>query len=620
MKKNKKIKRPTYTERIDNFINSKFDLFFVLSAIFSIIIFFKLFDIKVNLAGDDSSYILSGYNFLKDGVFPTWQGSLYPIFLSLIIAVFGISIPALKIFSAIFLLLSFFLFYKAFKNKISPTILFFTFTIVAINSYVAYYSTFTFSEAFYMFLQAIFFLFIFEFIDSSNNKFSHYVLVGLITIALYLTRTIGVAGIITLSTYLLIQLKWKKLAFSILSFTSFFVLVHFLKKYIWGVTGSQFSSQLAILMRKHPYQASMGEEDLIGFLHRFIDNSNLYISKHFFRFIGLRPFETTTIEPILTIIFYCLVFIGLFFVFKKNKYIFFSLIYLCIFLGITFLSIQKQWDQDRLIIPVFPIMLIAFITGVLYVSQKIKLLRLAPYLLFIIILGFTLNTTTTKIKENKKNLKESLNGNMLYGFTPDWMNYLKMSQYAGDLEDSSIVACRKASISFIYGKKKFYGINYVPTIKIDSLFKENKFYYALPINNKQANNFSRSMIKCVFHGKSINNEFITNRYYFLFETDKTMKIISEKYLMTSNKLNKQFSQLNLFSPDLLINSLKKGNVKYIIKASLRTVPKKKTKMTITTIKRYMQVISIKYPRVFLKVHEIGEDERAILYKINYPNN
>ena len=54
------------------------------AVIFSVIIFYKLFDIRVNLAGDDSSYIFRGYLFYSKGIYPTWQGPLYPIFLSVI--------------------------------------------------------------------------------------------------------------------------------------------------------------------------------------------------------------------------------------------------------------------------------------------------------------------------------------------------------------------------------------------------------------------------------------------------------------------------------------------------------------------------------------------------------
>jgi hypothetical protein len=208
---------------------------------------------------------------------------------------------------------------------------------------------------------------------------------------------------------------------------------------------------------------------------------------------------------------------------------------------------------------------------------------------------------------------------MFYGFTPDWVNYMKMSEYSGKLNDSIIVACRKPGISFIYGKKNFYGISSVPTIEADSLLQKKMYYYALPVNDRLANNFKRNMISGIFHGKSINDEFISDRYYFLFETVKTMSNIPEKYLMNLNKLKNQFSPLNLFSPDIFLNSLRESDVKYIIDANLRAVSKEKTDKTITTVKRYKQIISMKYPNVFLKVHEIGQDEKATLYEINYPN-
>jgi hypothetical protein len=67
------------------------------------LIFYNLFDIRVSLSGDDSEYILRAYNFIH-GEFPTFQGPLYPIVLSPFIALFGISLPLLKMLSALFLL------------------------------------------------------------------------------------------------------------------------------------------------------------------------------------------------------------------------------------------------------------------------------------------------------------------------------------------------------------------------------------------------------------------------------------------------------------------------------------------------------------------------------------
>ena len=58
------------------------------------------------------------------------------------------------------------------------------------------------------------------------------------------------------------------------------------------------------------------------------------------------------------------------------------------------------------------------------------------------------------------------------GLTPDWKNYLKASEWASEnLPEDAIVACRKPSISFVYGKgRNFYGIMQLPTYSTDVFF------------------------------------------------------------------------------------------------------------------------------------------------------
>ena len=59
---------------------------------------------------------------------------------------------------------------------------------------------------------------------------------------------------------------------------------------------------------------------------------------------------------------------------------------------------------------------------------------------------------------------------------------------------------------------------------------------------------------------------------------------------------------------------------YILSASLRADPARKTNRTINTVERYMGYISQKYPEAFVKVAQVGSDdnEPAIIWKINYP--
>ena len=89
-----------------------------------------------------------------------------------------------------------------------------------------------------------------------------------------------------------------------------------------------------------------------------------------------------------------------------------------------------------------------------------------------------------------KNLKDDI----YYGYTPDWQNYLKLSAWCADsLPDNSLIACRKAPMSFVYGKgKHFYPIYSVIARDPNSnqsnpdsalaIFKKNKVTHILLAN------------------------------------------------------------------------------------------------------------------------------------------
>ena len=615
----KKHAKITFSDKTENFLNTNSNVILISLLVISAYIFYKLFDIRVNLNGDDSEYILRAYKFLKDGAFPTWQGPFYPILLSGVIGIFGLSIPILKLFSAIFLLLSYFIFFHAFKGRIKTTLLVPILFILVLNAHLAYYSTFTFAEALYILLQSVFLLISFHLIGNDSPNINDYFFIGLITILLYLTRTVGIAGFGTLLFFLLVTKKWEKAIFSLLSFSIFYGIVYALKTFVWNVSSSQFSSQLTSLMQKDPYNAAMGKEDFSGFLQRFIDNSNLYLSKHIFRFAGLRDMSVTTVQPMLTILIYILVIVSLIFILKKNRYLTFSIIYFGAFIGITFFSLQKFWDQDRLILPMYPILITIILCGLYYASEKIKLLKSILVILCIVLTGTTVFRTNQRIEANKNIHEASMKGNIFFGFTPDWVNYMKMSEYTSTLEDSAIIACRKPGISFIYGRKEFVGISRVPTTSPDSLFQTNKIYYAIPLNNSNTKNFRRDQIAGIFYGVSKNDNFKSNTYYYLFESTDKIQSIPEQNLINIDLIKEVFEPLSLFSPDQLLARLKNNSTDYIISASLRLDPNRKTERTITTVPRYMQIISMKYPQIFRKKHEIGNDEKATLYQIYYPN-
>ncbi|PLX23441.1 MAG: hypothetical protein C0597_01000 [Marinilabiliales bacterium] len=229
-------------------------------------------------------------------------------------------------------------------------------------------------------------------------------------------------------------------------------------------------------MQVDPFDAAKGNENLMGFFERFVGNSNLYLSKHLYKFIGLRP-EFPQPNTFLTLIIYALFIIAIYFAFKKNKYLLFTGIYLAVLVGITFVIVQTRWDQDRLILVYLPLILLFLFSGIYYLGKQ-KSYRFIQFLLpiLLVILFFTnLNVTTKKVKANDEYLMESLAGNEFYGMTPDWINYIKMSQWAAkNVPKEVMIACRKPSISFIYAKREFHGIYRITTEDPDELLQKLK--------------------------------------------------------------------------------------------------------------------------------------------------
>jgi hypothetical protein len=86
-----------------------------------------------------------------------------------------------------------------------------------------------------------------------------------------------------------------------------------------------------------------------------------------------------------------------------------------------------------------------------------------------------IKSTVPAVAANTENLKQNLKGDKLYGFSPDWKNYILMTQYAAEnIPDSVNIACRKAEIAFVYTGRVFQPIYKVPSTDPDTLLNNLK--------------------------------------------------------------------------------------------------------------------------------------------------
>jgi hypothetical protein len=531
--------------------NHKFFLYVLLFA--NAIFAFLLFDFKVSIGGDDSAYIKMAYSFIHEGNFPTFQGPLYPIFLGGLISIFGINLTLFKIFSVVFVLLHFYFFYKAFFKRVPSFLLFFTMIIIAFNPYLLQYASLTYTEAFFMMLQSVLFLFFFNnFIQNESSgalkqEYKKYLVLGLIVVLIGLCRSIGFAALIAVILYFLIKLKWKPIIYTITSFFSFYIIVEGIKKLFFNKERSQFTGQLTKIMQKDFYNASKGQENLLGFIERFFKNMDQYISHHFYKFFGFRPeiAEDITAITIITLVIFG---IGIFFAIKeRNNYQLFNGIYIATFTGVTFLVLHTRWDQERLILVYLPLMLLILLYALykLSLDEKFKWFK-GLFIILLIIMFFTnLSVLVNKIKSNKENLIHNLAGDMYYGFTPDWINYLKMSEYAAEnVPDSVMIASRKSNMSFIYGKRFFYRIGEVPTNNPDTLInrlKKNNVHYvimgSLRRNPHMKTEYTINTVKRYLY-------YIQQKYPYIFNLEKKVGADEPAYLYKIN-----YDKLKYVNPD-----------------------------------------------------------------------
>lgn len=540
VKKNSQKKIPaSWWENSENWISSKGSLLLLIAILTYAFFSFFTFNLRISEGGDDSTYIIRALSFIEEGKFPEYQGPLYPIFLSGLIFLFGLKLAVLKLSSWIFLTLAIIVLFRAASKYVSRITLWGAIFALIVNYHLLYFGSQTYSEAFFMMLQSIFILYIFKLTDQLGKNpipfQSTLFLAGLLLI-LFLTRTVAIAALPALILFLLIKKQNKTALLVTLNFIILLFIYIGLKELFWGSTGNS-SAQLQSLLMKHPYDASQGKETFGGFILRFIQNSNIYLSKHFVIFTGFKNALSLSKHSLITIFLYLWFFIGLKRFYRQNSHLLFTGIYLAFMLGTTFVALQPIWDQERLIIPFYPLMLLFLAETVVSFTQNSPSAtkqKLPALLLALIVL---LSTAQTVKRTDFQAIFRNLSGDRYYGYTPDWQNYLKMAEYTSQkLPADSYVACRKPNMARLMAEgKKFYGI-------------------------------------------------------YRFDSQNA---------------------------DTLINQLYQRGVTHIIVASLRKNPRIRNGQVINTIHRYMKYIEEKYPNTFIFRKQVGKEEPAWLFEINY---
>lgn len=484
-------------DRVEGFFNRNSNTVFWSIFTLSLLLVFGLFEMKIGLANDDALYIEGGVKYARDffGYFFTANAPLYPMLLGLVISIAGSNLVILKLLSTFFFLLSIFLVYRGFKGRIPYSVLFPALFVTSTNALFLINASLTYTECFFATIQA-FFLWIFLRIADEADKggsFSQtwklWILFGLSVFLMFTSRNVSIGILAVIPLFFLLKRQWKYLLIAVSISVSFVILWMVLKKIIWPDYDSQFGNQLKIMMRKNlfnPQDPNNGPETPLGFVKRFLQNTEIYFFARFWELLGYKK-DNSAIELVKmdykllfgTIFTILLMIPGAVFAYiRKNNAVLLSFLYFMILSSVTFISLHTSWAQSRLVMIYFPFIFMAIFYGFweLFKTKRFGGLKFVYFLMLAFFLFPNLYNSLKRVPDNIPVLSKNISGDEFYGYTNDWKNFFKASRWcARELPEGSYVASRRAPMSFIYGDfKDFYPVYSIPSENPDTLLNTLK--------------------------------------------------------------------------------------------------------------------------------------------------
>lgn len=482
-------------DRTENFFRNNEKATITVITLLGILFSFLLFDVKISEGNDDALYIEGGFNYATDfaNYRFTANAPLYPFFLGGVVYLFGMNLMLMKAINVVFFNAAIVLLALAFRRRIPGLVLYPALLVMALNSYFLYYASQTYTESLFMMLQGLTLWGILSSFDKLDlhpgdlkKNWIHFLKIGLLIFLLTYCKNIAIGAVGALVLYFLISKKYLEMIYSVAGYALIKFPFEAIRSLIWGSSG-QYSNQLQILMQKDAYNPSMGTEDISGFIGRFFGNFDIYISKRLYQILGFYNPDAIEIKTALGVFALLLGIFGIVMIFKHgNKPMMYLLLFAGVQMGLTFLVLQTKWDQPRLVLIYVPFILMIVFYGIYKFSENKGAGGFSLLLtVWMLVISSVFVSTSKKAVKNFPVLKKNLAGDKFYGYTPDWSNFLKLSEWCADsLPANSYVASRKAPMSFVYGHgKKFYPVYTVPAV--DSLTKLSNPDSALALLKKE---------------------------------------------------------------------------------------------------------------------------------------
>jgi hypothetical protein len=458
-------------------------VFIILLSLLYLVVYSYTFDEKLDLNGDNAYYYVLGKAIsLGEGYvniasitrgpnnhFPPG----YPFILSIFMHVSD-STTFLKILNGVFLYISLMLLYVLFKGiSENSKIAFVTVFFLILNAHLLQYGTMMMSEiSFILFSYLCLLLVNRTDLDNDFYKKPHFYLILTTLVVSYYIRSTGLALFGGIILYLLIQKKWK-IAISLA--VGFIVLA-----LPWIIRGQKLggSSYLEPLVMVNPYRPELGNADLSEYFTRFFSNLSRYITREIpnssFPFIQVNyASEITPGEWLLGILILAVALYGLYRIRKRG------LLFICYLLG-TFgilLLWPEVWRGVRFVLPVMPLILFSFLTGIYYLTVRaFSPLKIKFNILLFIVLGLAF-IQPIKLLHQKA----------VSPYPANWQNYFRIAEwFKNEKIQDVVVVCRKPILfhlksgtftaTYIYSKDTEEMIEDLKNKKTDYVVLDNLGY------------------------------------------------------------------------------------------------------------------------------------------------
>ena len=433
-------------------------LHLVVLCISFFLVYYSVFDEKLHLSGDNTTYYILGkslddgegysniHHLEKDSHFHYPPG--YPVMIALVMQIAQNSIIAIKIFNGIIYLLSLVCFYYIIRhlNK-HKTIAFITCLVLVFNFHLLGYSTIMMSEIPFLFFSVLsIWIFLKLKLNKSLTKNTRFFIVLLLVVACIYIRSVAVGLILSMVFSLILR---KKIGYAITLLTGSIAL------YIpWVIRGLDFkgNTYLQQVMLKNPYQPELGPLELGDLFQRIGVNMVRYITTEipsilYFTENQIYTDNSYSFMQWATGILVLIV-IG-FGVIKQQNRLSIILIYILMSMGILMIW-PEIWYGTRFLIPLIPFLVYFFIYGLyILLSALTKIIFKSKTGIFkpLIIGAGLIAWGICYAKPSVENLHQQANGN----YANNYANYLSLAKWLKENgEKEVVVAVRKEGLFYLH--------------------------------------------------------------------------------------------------------------------------------------------------------------------------